>query len=76
MRLTPEQRRAVIVTSAVRVAKDVGLVNVTHSAVAKRCVTETSVHTVQHYFPIRASLWQAVVDADCSFAEQGRGLGL
>lgn len=76
MRLTPEQRQAVIITAALRLARDGGLIAVTHSAVAHRCVTETSEKTVRHYYRSRVALWAAVIAADQSFAVQGRELGL
>lgn len=75
-RLPPRNRRAVIVTAAVRVAKDSGLAKVTHSAVAGRCVLPTSKSLVRHYFPTQVDLWGAVVEADTDFAEEARGLGL
>jgi DNA-binding transcriptional regulator YbjK len=74
--MTPEQRQAVILTAALRLARDGGLVAVTHSAVAHRCVIETSEKTVRHYHKSRAALWAAVVAADASFAPEGRELGL
>lgn len=77
MRLNPDSRRAVIITAACRVARDKGLVNVTHGAVAARCVTATSTHTVRHYFDTKVFLWQAVIEATgTEFAEQARELGL
>jgi DNA-binding transcriptional regulator YbjK len=76
MRLEPHQRRAVIITSAVRIAKEAGLCKVTHGDVAKRCTVATSVALVRHYFPERAMMWAAVV-AECpEMADQGRELGL
>lgn len=76
MRLKPEQRRAVIITAACRIARDAGLCAVTHGDVAKRCTMETSVATVKHYFVDRAALWSAVVAKCPEFAAQGRELGL
>lgn len=76
MRLEPQQRRTVIITAAVRVARDGQLSDVTHGAVAKRCTVKTSAATVRHYFPDRSQLWRAVIDADERFALQGKELGL
>lgn len=76
MRLTPDQRQAVILTAALRIARDRGLASVTHGGVAKRCAIATSEKTVRHYFASRTVLWQAVVSADVTFAEQARELGL
>lgn len=76
MRLEPDQRRAVIITAAVRIARDSGLHAVNHSTVATRCVVLTSKETVKHYFPTRGDLWRAVVGADGSFGDAGRELGL
>lgn len=59
-RMTPENRREVILSAAVKIAGERGLIHVTHSAVAKRCVIETSVKTVRHYFATQADLWRAI----------------
>lgn len=79
MRLQPEQRRALIVTAASRIAHEGGLLSVTHGDVAKRCSLATSVATVKRYFPERRSLWIAVIKAcpdDERIASQGREIGL
>ena len=76
MRLTPDQRRAVIITAALRIARDGHLSDVTHGTVAKRCTVHTSTATVKRYFGDRAALWRAVIDADERLALQGRELGL
>lgn len=76
MRLEPDQRRSVIITAALRVARDSGLVHVNHSTVSARCVTYTSPKTVKHYFRSRNDLWRAVLDADDTFEGQARELGL
>lgn len=76
-RLTPEVRRNIILRAAVRYARAHGLVKLTHSGVAKHCVTETSVDTVRHYFGTKKDLWLAVLtDSPKEFAEQGWELGL
>lgn len=76
MRLQPGNRRAVIITAALAVAKDRGLHCVTHGDVAKRCKIETSTKTVRHYFPTQVELWQAVLIEEPDFLGQGRELGL
>jgi DNA-binding transcriptional regulator YbjK len=79
MRLQPEQRRAMIVTAASRIAREGGLVAVTHGDVAKRCSTATSAATVKHYFPERRLLWLAVIAAcpdDEGLQSDGREIGL
>ena len=76
MRLEPEQRRAVIITAAVRIAREAGLCKVTHGDVAKRCTVQTSTALVRHYFPERAAMWTAVIVAAPELADQGRELGL
>lgn len=76
MRLKPDTRRSVIITAAVREARDKGLVNVTHGSVAKRCVVVTSSHLVRHYFSTQEVLWRAVIEAAPDLEEQGKELGL
>lgn len=63
-KLTSEQRRAVIVTAGLRVARDHGLWSVTHSSVARRCTVPTSAPTVKLYFGTKQSLWAAITEAD------------
>jgi DNA-binding transcriptional regulator YbjK len=63
-KLTNEQRRAVIITAALRLAADTGLWAVAHSTVAKRCVVPTSTATVKHYFATKTDLWRVVIEAD------------
>jgi len=75
-RLPPEQRRALILTAACRVARDSGLAHVNHSTVSKRCTVHTNVKTVRHYFHDKMSLWTAVREAAPEFAEQAKELGL
>lgn len=79
-KLTHEQRRAVIITAALRIATDTGIWAVSHSTVAKRCVVPTSASTVKHYFATKGDLWNAAIAADRSGAvraaaqEMGHGL--
>jgi Uncharacterized protein conserved in bacteria len=65
-KLTHDQRRAVIITAALRIAADTGIWAVAHSTVAKRCVVPTSAATVKHYFPTKSDLWRATVAADAT----------
>jgi DNA-binding transcriptional regulator YbjK len=76
MRLQPEQRRAVIITAAVTIAREHGLHRVTHGDVAKRCKVETSIKTVRHYFADQVALWRAVMTEVPEMAEEAKGLGL
>lgn len=75
MRMTVDQRRSVIITAALRIARERGLSAVNQGDVAKRCVVATSEKTVRHYFACRADLWSAVVATDVTFTEQARELG-
>lgn len=63
-KLTNEQRRAVIVAAALRVARDSGIWAVAHGTVAKRCVVPTSTATVRHYFPTKDDLWRITIAVD------------
>lgn len=76
MRLQPANRRAVIISAAVAIARDHGLRNVTHGAVAKRCVIDTSAKTVRHYFKTQVELWQAVLTEVPEMLGEGRELGV
>lgn len=72
VKLEPDQRRNVIVTAAVRIGLDKGLVAINHGDVAKRCSVETSKETVKYYFPTKADLWGAAIAADdtCALRDQ------
>lgn len=76
-RIGVEPRKTVIIQAAVRIARDKGLVAVTHGAVADRCVIATSQRTVRQYFPVKADLWRTVLDetGDAQLREQARVLG-
>ena len=76
MRLQPENRRAVIITAAVAIAKEHGLHRVTHGDVAKRCKIDTSIKTVRHYFQTQVDLWQAVLIEVPEMLSEGKELGL
>ncbi len=76
-RLPPLNRRAVIITAAVRLAARSGLATITHGDVAKNCGVTTSRQTVQHYFPTKRDLWLVVIEADpVTFQQQGIELGV
>jgi DNA-binding transcriptional regulator YbjK len=66
VKLTHDQRRAVIITATLRIVQDTGIWAVAHSTVAKRCVVPTSAATVKHYFPTKGDLWRAAVAADAT----------
>lgn len=76
MRLQPDNRRAVIITAAISIAKTEGLHSVTHGAVSKRCKIATSTKTVRHYFATQVDLWQAVLAEVPELCGEGRELGL
>lgn len=61
-RLSPDDRRTVIITAARRLADQVGAAALTHGDVAARCTIQTSVKTVKHYFPTRADLARSVTE--------------
>lgn len=63
-KLTADERKAVILTAGLRVARDTGLWSVTHSSVAKRCVVPTSAPTVKAYYATKRDLWSSIIDAD------------
>ena len=62
VRMTPGQRREMVVDAARKILKERGAWPVTHGAVAKRCVAPTSVSTVRHYFPTKEDLVRAASD--------------
>ena len=76
MRLQPDNRRAVIVSAAISIAKTEGLHRVTHGAVAGRCKIQTSTKTVRHYFATQVDLWRAVVIEVPDLAGEAGELGL
>lgn len=51
-KLPPDQRKAVIVTSGIKVANKDGLSQVCFATVAKFCTMPTTARTVAHYFKI------------------------
>ena len=78
MRMQPDNRKAMILATAVRVANGPKqLAGVTHGAVTKDCVIQTSKRTVRRYFPQQRDLWLAVYNADpVTFKDQAIALGV
>lgn len=59
-KLSPEERTAVILSAAVKVANEQGLSEVTFKTTADACLMKTKPRTVAHYFKI-GDLRRAVV---------------
>lgn len=77
MRLPKEQRRALIVSTAVMLANRADLTAVTPHNVAQHCEYSTSFMTVRRYFKTRSALWSAVViDPRASEAVRAQGVSL
>ncbi len=64
MRLSPGQRRALILDAAVTVALDDGILSVTHETVAERVTVDTSAATVRGYYRTLDELRRAAGRAD------------
>ena len=78
-RLDPDQRRAIIISTAERIACERGLACVSPDSVAAAVRdVKTSVGTVRKYFRRRLDLWRAVarVTKDKSVKDQARTLGV
>lgn len=77
MKLTNEQRRAMILAAALRIVRDSGIWAVTHGTVAKRCAAPTSSRTVRRVIGDKFDLWRAVIEADESGVarRQARDMG-
>lgn len=60
-RLPPDERKGIIVDSAVKLSEARGLCNWTRQDVAKGCEINTSPETVKHYFPAQDDLRRAVL---------------
>ncbi len=60
-RLPPDERKGLIVESAVELSKARGLCNWTRQDVANGCTVTTSPETVKHYFPAQDDLRKAVL---------------
>jgi DNA-binding transcriptional regulator YbjK len=78
VKLTPEQRRHVIMVAAERIARHHGITAVTHGAVAKQCVVQTSKSTVKTYYCSKQALWEALLahTDDPAIAESARDAGV
>lgn len=63
-RMQPETRRAMIVTAGVKLAKDIGLANVTYTNLAAACPVTTSDATVRYHFKNYRALWVAIAKKD------------
>ena len=61
VRLTPEKRRAIIVTSAVDLSKTRGICGWTREELAANCTVQTSLELTKHYFPKLFGLRQAIL---------------
>lgn len=79
-RLSPEQRRNLIVAAALRVANKSGsLQSITDEAVAKECTVATSKQTVRWYFRLTNDLRAAVAahpEASDTVRASAKDLGL
>lgn len=62
IRLTPDQRKVMIVNAALEVSKEKGLFNWTRKDVAAACAFKTSDETVKRYFKYQDSLRKAVAE--------------
>lgn len=60
-KLSHDVRRALIVTTAVNVANDKGLITVNYTTVAKACAYPMASRTVWSFFRTKDELWKAVV---------------
>lgn len=79
VRLTPEQRKTLIINAAVKVSNDVGLFTWTRKQVAAACTLPTDFETVKHYFPKNDELRKIVAEHDDASAivkEQARAVGM
>lgn len=77
-KLTPQERRSLIVTAAVDLANEHGLSEVTFEKVAANCRLPTTKRTVTHYFKIRELRLAVVADerANERVREDGRAIGI
>lgn len=79
VRLTEEQRRAIIVTAAVALSATEKLVDISYENVAEKCSVKTSVGTVRRYFRTKAHLWRAIAkheSASSYIVEQAREMAI
>lgn len=75
-RLTPEDRRKVIINAAVEQAVDAGIMSVSFDSVAERCKIKTSPGTVRWYYRTVGDLREAAAKADASVMDEMKGMGL
>lgn len=75
-RLDPDERRAVIVSALVTLAREHGVMQLDHMSVANYCEIETSDATVRRYFHTIGDLRRAAIEASDHVAEEARRLGL
>lgn len=79
IRLTPERRRAVIVTAAMSLSKSSGICGWTRAQLADACDPPTSKETTKHYFKSLEDLRKTVVEhPECTddIRAQARAVGL
>lgn len=79
VRLTPDQRRALILSTGIDIANRNGLIAATHQRIARECTVDTSLTTVRSYFPNRADLLSAIISDSRTHADiknQGKAMGL
>lgn len=78
MRLRPEQRRSLIVSTGVRLANQYGLTQATPARISEACTKKTSQTTVRAYFN-QGELWTAIVghrEASDAIKKEAADLGL
>lgn len=71
-------KRAMLVTAALQVAEEEGLINVSHVTVAARCMVPTSEHTCRSYFTKDELFDGVLADPRCSekIKRQARDIGI
>ena len=66
-RLTPKERKQIILDAATRLSNELGLHNWTQQRVADECRVQTSLDTIKKYFGTTDNLRRAVLKhKDCS----------
>ena len=79
VRLTEQQRRGVIVSAGVTVAREHGLALTSYENVSEHCSVTTSVGTVRSYFRTKTHLWRAIArhtNATDEIRELARAMGV
>lgn len=77
VKLTAEQRRNLIVSEALEVAKRQGLIMTTLPVVSEH--SRTPIGTVRYYFKSHTDLWRSVLahpDATDALRQEGKKIGL